>query len=95
MRGELRFTQTVQLCEEMIARFRLEMANEYLTNTNLEVELLYTQLRREILEHTVRLSMSCIKGLRCTNKNLKTKLSNGDLAGYAVHKLIKSVMNGE
>ena len=40
VRGELQFTQTFQHCEEIIARFRLKMANEYLTNTKLEVELL-------------------------------------------------------
>ena len=44
VRGELRFTQTVQRCEEIIARFWLETANKYFTNANLEVELLYTPL---------------------------------------------------
>ena len=39
--------------------------------------------------------MSCIKGLRRTNANLKTKPSNGDLAGDAIRKPIESVMNAE
>ena len=39
--------------------------------------------------------MSCIKCLRTTNANLKTKPSNEDLAGYVIRKLIGPVMNAE
>ena len=70
-----------------MSRFQRKIANEYLTHAKLETELLYTQLRQEVLEHTLRLLPSYIKGLRQANTNLSTKLSDVDLAGYIVCKL--------